>query len=108
MPDVRALIAKGNVRIKTEGNVAVGTVDTLLLPFNPLRVALVVVNNEANAAHLRRRPGGSLTGGVRLDAVGGSIVKDYEHDGKSIQGEFWVNLDAASGNLYVEELEAYE
>lgn len=77
-----------------------------VLPHNPRRIAFVIVNNEANAAHVTR--GGHVpttTTGVRLDAAGGALQQTLEDDGTVVQQAVRVILETAAGVVYVEEIE---
>jgi hypothetical protein len=103
--DVAALRAKGRVRLRFSGDVAVAT-NTPLLPHNPARVLAVITNNDATtAARLTRKPPAATTTGTPLDSAGGTQSRDYQTEGDSLSGEFWA---AGPATLYVEDYEVFE
>jgi hypothetical protein len=100
----RALGTKAGVR----GDVACtnNAGGTRILKHNPKRVSFIIVNNEANAAHVVRAPGQvATTSGIRLDAAGGAITQNLQEDGTVVQEEVWAILETAAGNLYIDEVE---
>lgn len=94
-------------RPETRGNVAVTNAagGTRVLRHNPRRIGFVIVNNEANAAHMTRTPSPATTDGIRLDAAGGVVSSTLEEDGTVVQDEVWVILETAAGNIHVEAIE---
>lgn len=79
---------------------------TRVLKHNPRRVSFIIVNNEANAAHMVRKSGDvSTTSGIRLDAGGGFVSSNLREDGTVVQDEVYVILETAAGSVYVEEVE---
>lgn len=109
-PDLASLVLKGNVRLRNPGDVAVTNAagGTLLLPSNPMRVAVVLSNASANRAHVTRRPGPTTSTGVPLDPTNGVITDDIRTAGRALGNEYWAIFETGSGNIYVEEYEAFE
>lgn len=109
MPTLRELVLLGQVRVEREGNVAITNAapGSVLVPFNPLRVHLSVVNHEANLARVTRAQEPTTSVGLPLDANGGAFSEDVETFGKTLCDQRRAILATAAGNLWVEALEAY-
>jgi len=101
------LKAKRGSKFGVKGNVAVTNAagGNRILVANPRRISFIVVNNEANAAHVQHAPNPTTALGKRLDAAGGFLSMSLEEDGTIVQDELWGILETAAGNLHVEEVE---
>lgn len=80
--------------------------NTPLLPFNPKRVAWVVINTGANAARVARRAGVvTTTVGIPLAANDGLVGEHFEAAGESVKDPVYVLMATGDQTVYVEEIE---
>lgn len=81
-----------------------GTTDTIILPNNPRRVGLLMVNLSPNVAYIRPQQPASSTSGIRLDPYGGAFSASWQAD-MCLPALEWHGVATAEGSsIYVVEV----
>lgn len=98
----------GQFRAKTRINVDPLTADvaitaTRILPDNPRRVSLLIVNTGANPIYVGIDSAVSTTRGIYLAANGGSMSLQWQYDFESVTHERYAIASGAPSTIYIEE-----
>jgi len=81
----------------------VGVASAQLLPSNPDRVALVIVNLSANIIYLSPRDPAAAAAGIRLDANGGWRALIWDEDMELVAHDWYALATGAGSAIFWSE-----
>lgn len=86
------------------GFATIGTSSAQVMPHNPLRALLVLVNDSANTIYLGKGKAAAVVGsGIRLNANGGSAVIEPDTYGRIWKGSIQAIASGIASNLTWQE-----
>lgn len=97
---------KTHMNIDPSGNIALGAAVERIVPNNPNRVGLNIINLGANVAYVLPSNDPTATHGIRLDANGGSLVLAWDRDFQMVGYDWWGVSPAGATEITVLEVVA--
>lgn len=90
---------------RESGTQTIGVVGSQVVPNNPNRVGLVMINLSANTIYVDINPGVTSSAGILLAPNGGAITLDWRTDFTLVSNDWYAIATLAGSSLRVYSLE---
>ena len=89
---------------EVEATATIGTTFGQVVPSNPDRLGLLIINLSANTVYVSINSDVSATNGIRLGATGGSVSFNVTDDGMLLTRTWYGLATGAGSSIYVLDL----